>query len=178
MDRHLAFVEMLEELIVFVVGLMHVWFSPFSKVEESFNWQAAHYLLYFSRNLTGYDHHEFPGSVPRTFLCILPVAFLSAPFKTHFSKPTMQIIVRSMLWFLSFLAWRTMKRTIARTFGRDTAVAFSLVTVCQFHMIFYMSRTLPNIFALVFVFLAYTAWMQVHEVCEYADLIFSYIETT
>ena len=53
--------------------------APFTKVEESFNMQAMHDLLY-APTIHDYDHQQFPGIVPRTFVGACVVAGLASPF--------------------------------------------------------------------------------------------------
>jgi alpha-1,6-mannosyltransferase len=75
-------------LLIPVFILIHLFVSPYTKVEESFNIQGTHDILIHGipgnnvdQFLTAnYDHISFPGSVPRTFAGALILSGLSRPF--------------------------------------------------------------------------------------------------
>lgn len=68
--------------------LAHLYISPYTKVEESFNIQATHDILTYGvptknvhlRLKVQYDHMTFPGAVPRTFVGALILASIARPF--------------------------------------------------------------------------------------------------
>lgn len=71
--------------------LLHLWASPYTKVEESFNIQATHDILTYgvpTRNAelrfkAQYDHMAFPGAVPRTFIGAFVLSGIARPFKDY-----------------------------------------------------------------------------------------------
>jgi len=152
-------------LILWTITFVHIFICPFTKVEESFNLQATHDLLYHWNELEKYDHFEFPGVVPRSFLGPIFLSFLSFPFVTMsrifmFSKIATLIIVRGVLGSVLVLCLCAFRHEVSSKFGKATGIAFSILCATQFHLFFYMSRTLPNTFALGLVLIAYTFWMR------------------
>ncbi|XP_047994022.1 dol-P-Man:Man(7)GlcNAc(2)-PP-Dol alpha-1,6-mannosyltransferase [Leguminivora glycinivorella] len=150
--------------LLYVIASLHVVLCPFTKVEESFNIQAFHDILYHRHNLSQYDHNEFPGVVPRTFVGPLIISTLSAPMAAIFhlfgiNKFWMQYVVRLVLALTVIGAWTRLRNTLQKQFGNTFAWWFTLITVTQYHFMFYMSRPLPNILALPLVLLAFEGWI-------------------
>lgn len=56
-------------------------------------------------------------------------------------------IVRGVLGLLNSLAILSYRRTASRGYGRGTANWYLLLQCSQFHVMYYASRTLPNMFA-------------------------------
>jgi alpha-1,6-mannosyltransferase len=153
--------KLLDYLLLLVVTL-YIVICPFNKVEESFNTQAIHDLLFHSNNLTQFDHHEFPGVVPRTFLGPIIISTIVKPFTYFFSSDNKFLILlfsRFVLGALCIFCQSLFRDSIRKKFGESTSNFYALVLLSQFHLLFYMSRTLPNTFALVFTFIGFKYWL-------------------
>jgi len=151
------------EILLRLVAYVQIFTAPLTKVEESFNLQAIHDLLFYRTNLTEYDHLEFPGVVPRTFIGPLVVSILSAPVvlvsQLAFNKFAAQHIVRICLSELVIRAFGKFRESVEKEFGKSLALWLVIITASQFHLMFYMGRTLPNSFAMPLVLLGYYCWI-------------------
>lgn len=148
------------DLAIFLVATLYVLVAPYTKVEESFNMQAVHDVLDFGvRDTSRFDHHDFPGVVPRTFISPLLLASLVYPLHAVISlvpslnrpppaPPLAQILTRLVLAAVTSASLAVLRRAVAARYTRHTGQFFVLVTLAQFHILFYASRTLPNTFAL------------------------------
>lgn len=138
-----------------VLVILHLLAAPYTKVEESFNIQAIHdissYGIPFQNISTSlhqsYDHFEFPGAVPRTFVGALAVAGISKPLIHFTGTQNAQFVARAVLGLFNGIALMKYKSALARAFGRDVGRWYVLLQASQFHVIYYASRTLPNMFA-------------------------------
>lgn len=60
------------------------------------------------------------------------------------------ILVRLVLAACVAISWSALQRTLQLRIGSTFSRWYTLITISQFHFMFYMSRTLPNIIALPF----------------------------
>ncbi|GAA5941191.1 dolichyl-P-Man:Man(7)GlcNAc(2)-PP-dolichol alpha-1,6-mannosyltransferase [Sporobolomyces koalae] len=159
MDRdHLA------ELLLVLSPAAAVFTAPFTKVEESFTLHAARDLLLHgvSRDtIAQYDHVEFPGAVPRTFVGPALLAGASYPWVKLASMLGLlhdgldvQILIRLVLAFVSSLSLIFLSRRVRSAFGGRLARYFLAITASQFHLSFWTSRTVPNMIAFPIVQIA------------------------
>ncbi|KAF2146439.1 glycosyltransferase family 22 protein [Aplosporella prunicola CBS 121167] len=155
-------------LILPTTILLHLFWAPYTKVEESFNIQAVHDILAHgipTANVqeslaANYDHVSFPGSVPRTFVGALVLSGLSRPFVRFLTSPAqVQLLVRAILGLYNAAALLAFRAAIARVFGPLAGNCFVVLQATQFHVMYYASRTLPNTFALGMSTLALRAYL-------------------
>ena len=136
------------ELILYLAFAFYSQLVPFTKVEESFNMQAIYDLIY-TPNLSDFDHFQFPGVVPRTFLGPIFISSILSPIKEYISKYQMLLATRLLMALLMASAFNYMALAIKQKYGNEVKVWFIRFTICQFHLMFWGSRTIPNTFALL-----------------------------
>ncbi|VEN49431.1 unnamed protein product [Callosobruchus maculatus] len=116
-------------------------------------------------NISQYDHHEFPGVVPRTFLGPMFISLLAAPIVCIFealdiNKFWTQYLVRTILAACVVCSFSLLCKTLEKQFGSRWMQWFIAVTITQSHFMFYLSRPLPNIMVLPLVLLALDGWLR------------------
>jgi alpha-1,6-mannosyltransferase len=119
-----------------------------------------------------YDHTAFPGAVPRTFIGALALAGLARPLlyihdaldRQFLGKSTPDhlldeyfgpsearrlrcSIVRAVLGCLNAVSICVYARNARKAFGKGVAIWYILFQASQFHILYYASRPLPNMFA-------------------------------
>ncbi|CAM9274569.1 unnamed protein product [Chrysoparadoxa australica] len=151
------------EGILVTVCLAHILLAPYTKVEESFALQAAHDFMN-TDSLADYDHQSFPGVVPRTFVGSLMLSLSARPFHWLVKLSGAPLIweqywIRAVQGCYVYIAFSRFNAAVAGRYGGDAASFTALVTAVQFHLPFYMTRTLPNTLAMPLVLLALEAWL-------------------
>ncbi|PSS16965.1 glycosyltransferase family 22 protein [Amorphotheca resinae ATCC 22711] len=147
-------------LLIPTLILIHLLVAPYTKVEESFNIQATHDIIHHQpfSGIQNFDHVSFPGAVPRTFVGALLLAALSKPILlltgSEDSIQHAQVIVRAVLGLLNAAALLRYKTGLDKAFGKNVGRWYILLQASQFHVIYYASRTLPNMFAFALTTLA------------------------
>ncbi|KAJ2773486.1 hypothetical protein IWQ57_001273 [Coemansia nantahalensis] len=137
--------------------------APYTKVEETFFMQAVHDVLRWGRVNGDFDHLEFPGVVPRSFvgpLAVAALAFVPARVAGGTEGVWLQVLVRVLLGALVAWANSQLRAEIERVFGRRAAWWYGVLCVCQFHYTFWTSRLLGNTLALVPMLLAQKYWLR------------------
>ncbi|KAE9981522.1 hypothetical protein EG328_011559 [Venturia inaequalis] len=169
MERDEVFHCALTGLLIGTI-LLHLTLAPFTKVEESFNIQATHDIITYgvsASNRTAflranYDHSEFPGSVPRTFVgaCFLSgIARVLRFVATVKDGEDSQFLVRGILGLINAASLLSFRNAVAKTFGTTTGNWFVLLQASQFHVMYYASRTLPNMYAFALTNLGFGAFV-------------------
>lgn len=152
----IALADHLFSFLIPAVVLIHLAAAPYTKVEESFNIQATHDVLIYGTPLSNvhqklsssYDHFTFPGAVPRTFLGPVLLAGIVRPFDALLGELAhTQFLVRALLGLFNAGALLFFKNQLNGACGPTAARWYVVLQASQFHVMFYASRTLPNMFA-------------------------------
>lgn len=61
-----------------------------------------------------------------------------------------EALVRGVLGLMNAAALIALGRGVQKAWGKSAGVWFAVLVAGQFHVVYYASRTLPNMFALIF----------------------------
>ncbi|KAJ3177958.1 dolichyl-P-Man:Man(7)GlcNAc(2)-PP-dolichol alpha-1,6-mannosyltransferase [Gaertneriomyces sp. JEL0708] len=144
-------------LLPLVALTFHLALCRYSKVEESFHMQSIHDVFVFGTGRLAvqyYDHLQFPGVVPRSFIPSLILGKLLAGI--HYVLPSCkgfsaQIIARLMVGCWTAWSLDRLCLAAARTWGRPVGAWFCVISAAQFHLMFWGTRTVGNVLMFGFV---------------------------
>lgn len=100
-----------------------------------------------SRLSAAYDHFAFPGAVPRTFSGAVVLSGLAQPIVALVGFKHAQFVVRGLLGLLNAACLLIFRRGLDKSFGTVTGRCWIGLIVSQFHLMFYLTRTLPNMYS-------------------------------
>ena len=148
------------------VVIAHVLIAPYTKIEETFPIQALHGALAHGLDIDAYDHHVFPCPVPRTSIASFALAMASAPWiaiargalGTMTTGHVEQVVCRMTLGCAWVASHASLRRSISDVFGATTSAFTGILALCEFHLLFYASRPLMNVFAMVLTMTGVGAW--------------------
>ena len=94
-----------------------------------------------------FDHFAFPGAVPRSFIGPLLLAGVSQGPIAVLGFQHAQFVVRAFLGMFNAVCLATFASAVKSAFGEWAGRWFVMLMCSQFHVMYYASRTLPNMFA-------------------------------
>eukprot|EP00835_Amoeboradix_gromovi_P002018 NODE_105_length_19900_cov_0.306550.p3 type:complete len:483 gc:universal NODE_105_length_19900_cov_0.306550:13495-14943(+) len=141
------------------VGIVYIIICPFTKVEESFNMHGIYDIVNGS---IIWDHEIYPGPIHRTFIGnaiigifgYIPCNILKILYQGPYIGIIQQTLIRIMLYLINVMVLEIYSNRLL-TYKAN----FLLITFTQFHLPFYLSRTIPNTFAFPLVLLGLTDWI-------------------
>lgn len=188
-----------ESTLLLSVAALYIIHCPFTKVEESFNTQAVHDVVNLLpdkipghapnnvieseiavRNSLHWDHIEFPGVVPRTFIGALVVGLIVKIIKFLIScgllldnlieeeesdltlQFVLQILARFILASGVVITLTCVTRALHQRYGLGFRICFLMNIISQFHYLYYAGRFLPNTFAAILANLVFASWIKRH----------------
>lgn len=70
------------------------------------------------------------------------------------------IVVRIIISTLFCSSLVRLRKVSTKRYGRSIGVYFIVITLCQFHLLYYSSRPLPNVFATICTTFGFAYWIE------------------